>query len=235
MKKEQINQSEMTTDSPLQAEILREVTEEIKEEQLKKIFKKFSPIFISLALLALLTTAGIEYSKYYHKQKSLKEASQLYTAIEMMQQGKREISTNLLNALAQKGDVGYKSLALMYSIQNLIQQGKNDEAIQEFDNLSSNSSIPEALKNYATIEKTYLLLEKNEADYDQLKNNIEHLTKDNNVWSADALELYALISLRQNDYVTAQRYFEKILTLTKVSESKRMRASEFLASIKEKL
>lgn len=235
MKKEQIKQPEIETDSPIQAEILREVAEEIKEEQLKKFLKKLSPLFISLSLFALLTTAGIEYSKYYQNQKSLKEASQLYTAIEMIQQGKSEISSSLLKQLALKGGPGYKTLALMYSIQSLIQQGKVEDAIHDFNVFLSDKSIPDALKNYALIEKTYLLFEKDNADYNQLKKDIEFLIHDDNVWRADALELYALISLRQNDYATAQKYFEEILTLQKISEMKKMRASEFLTSIKEKL
>ena len=45
--------------TPLEAEILREVAEEIKEEQFKQLWKKIGPAVVGLIIAALVITGGI--------------------------------------------------------------------------------------------------------------------------------------------------------------------------------
>ncbi|MCQ2913964.1 MAG: tetratricopeptide repeat protein [Alphaproteobacteria bacterium] len=214
--------------NPLQAEILREVEEEMQQEKLKKLWKKVAPIVVSLAVLALAITGGIEYYKYYHQQQSLKAVNEMQTALSMLSSGKLDEGMALLEKIKNSSARGYHAMASLHYAKALVQQKKIDEAIKALDELSKDSKVPNALKTMAKLDKVSLAIDNDNPDYDALRLELEPVVNSNTAWSADALELTALIYLRQNNVEMAKASFEKIVSSTKISETKKLRANEYL-------
>ena len=111
-------------DEQMEAEILREVAEEMKEEQLKQLWKKISPIVTGLIVFALVVTGGVEFYKEYQRRRSLEESEQLQTALNMIESDDAEAGAETLKKLYETSSRGYRYLAAFHYVDYLVGQGQ---------------------------------------------------------------------------------------------------------------
>lgn len=220
--------------NPLEAEILREVAEEMKEEQAKKIWKKIAPWLTAAVVAALVATGGFEFIQYRNRQQAQADAQTMQTALTAVQNGDLEKGAEQLKALRDSSTSGYRSLAGLYYVDTLLKSGNVEGALDGLDFVANDKKAPEALRSLAVLNKVSIAVDGDNPDYDGLNADLDEVLKREDAWTADALELRALIALRQNDFEKAESCFKQIAALPNADEAKKLRASENLNLLKQK-
>lgn len=220
--------------SALESEILREVEEDLRQEELKKLWKKISPFFTTAVVAALIGTGGYEYRQHLIRQQSALESEQLQDALADIENGKTDTALTALKSLRDSSSLGYKWLAALQYADVLAAENRPDEAVKALDYIAKDKTAPQSLRSLATLNGVSLSIDAGKPDYAALKSKLAPMIEANNVWTADALELDALIALRQGDAARAKEDYVRITALPKVSDLKRMRATENLNSLNKK-
>lgn len=220
--------------SALESEILREVEEDLRQEELKKLWKKISPFFTTAVVAALIGTGGYEYRQHLIRQQSALESEQLQDALADIENGKTDTALTALKSLRDSSSLGYKWLAALQYADVLAAENRPDEAVKALDYIAKDKTAPQSLRSLATLNGVSLSIDAGKPDYAALKSKLAPMIEANNVWTADALELDALIALRQGDAACAKEDYVRITALPKVSDLKRMRATENLNSLNKK-
>ena len=220
--------------NPLEAEILREVAEEMKEEQAKKLWKKIAPWLMSAVVVALAATGGFEYTQYRSRQQAQADAAALQDALAAVQSGQIMQGAERLKALRDSSTSGYRSLAGLYYVDTLLKDGNINGALDGLDFVANDKKAPEALRSLAVLNKVSIAVDGDNPDYDGLNADLDEVLKREDAWTADALELRALIALRQGDAEKAQSCFKQIMALPNANEAKKLRASENLNLLQQK-
>ncbi|MBR1945837.1 MAG: tetratricopeptide repeat protein [Alphaproteobacteria bacterium] len=223
-------------DEQMEAEILREVAEEMKEEQLKRLWKKISPFVTGLIALALIVTGGIEFYKSYQKRRSLEESEQLQTALRLIEADDAETGANMLKTLFETSTRGYRYLAAFHYTDYLIGQGqdKYEEAVHTLDEIISDKKAPQPFKNLALFDKILLQSENGSLNFEEAEAELEKLAAKSDAWAPMALEFSADLALRRGNMEKAKASWQKILGMSGVSEEKRLRIAEYVSFVESK-
>lgn len=223
--------------TPLEAEILREVAEEMKEEQFKQLWKKIGPYVTGLIVAVLLATGGVELYRHTQNRRALAESEQLKTALAMMETGDAEAGAEMLRQIGETSTRGYRWLAAFHYADYLIGQGKDKygEAIKVLDGVIGDEKAPEPFRNMALFDKTVLRIENGDTDFAAMEKDVEALAAKSDAWAPLALEMAAELNLRQGDTEKAKSRWQQILTMPGVSESKRLQVSEYISFLNESM
>ncbi|MBR1778343.1 MAG: tetratricopeptide repeat protein [Alphaproteobacteria bacterium] len=219
--------------TPLEAEILREVAEEMKEEQLKQLWKKIGPFVTGVIVLALVVTGGIEFYKSYQNRRSLEESELLQTALSLVETDEAAAGSEMLKTLSETSSRGYRYLAAFHYTDYLVSQGqdKYEEAIHTLDRIISDQKAPQPFKNLALFNRILLQNENGSLNYEEMESELNKLAAKSDAWAPMALEFAAQLALRQGDTEKAKSYWQKILGMSGVSEEKRIRIAEYISFI----
>lgn len=215
--------------NPMEAEILREVAEEMKEEQLKQVWKKYSSIFITFVLVAIIGTGGFEFFKYRQEQQASQDANELQTALVLIEDGNGEEGAELLRQLRENSKNGYRYLAALHYVDYLLQLGDETEAVAGLDYIISDKNTPTPIKNMSLFNKVSIAIDMESPDYTALESDLNILIADDGAWTANSLELAAVIALRQNDTDKAKARLQQMVSMPGLSDARRQRAMENLS------
>ena len=225
---------EKKSENPMSDELLREVDEELKEENFKKLIKKYAPIVTAIVLIALVCVGGYEFFKYRNRQRALRDDAFLTAALTLAEEGKIDESLAALQGMRQNASEGYAVLAALHQTTLLLQQGDVDAALRVLDSLVNNAKLPAPVRNLARFNKVSLAVDLPNADYAALEEELMPLTqKEAEAWAPQAYELRAVIALKQADVGKAKDSLYSLLALDGLSEDVRLRASENLALIEK--
>ena len=215
----------------MEAEILREVAEEMKEEQLKKLWKKIGPVVTGLIVLALVITGGVELYKGYQHRRSLEESEQLQTALRLIESDDAATGAEMLKTLSETSSRGYRYLAAFHYADYLAEQGqdKYEEAIRTLDGIISDHDAPEPFKNLALFDRILLQNENGSLNAEEMESELDKLAAKSDAWAPMALEFSADLALRQGNVEKAKSCWQQILGMPGVSEDKRVRIAEYIS------
>lgn len=220
-------------DEQMQAEILREVADEMKEEQLKKLWKKIGPYVTGLIVSVLVITAGVELYKGYQSRRSLEEAEKLQNALSLIEANDAAAGAEILKNLSETSTRGYRYLAAFHYADYLTEQGpeKYEEAIHTLDTIISDKSAPEPFKNLALFDRILLQSEIGSLNTEEMEKELDKLASKSDAWAPMALEFSAELALRQGDTEKAKARWQQILSMPGVSEEKRARIAQYIAFV----
>src|SRR5215468_10739674 len=93
------------------SELFDEVDEEVRREQLKKLWDKYSIFIIALAILIVAGVGGWRGYQYLEAKKAAEAGDAFNKAVELADQGKHGDAETAFTALAAKAPTGYRTLA----------------------------------------------------------------------------------------------------------------------------
>ncbi|MCX2723185.1 tetratricopeptide repeat protein [Roseibium salinum] len=184
-------------------DIFREVDEDIRQEKFRRLWDRFGPWLIGLAVLIVIGTGGYRGWIYWQETQSRSAGDKFFEAVRLSEaqnyQEAAEMYGELEGALG-----GYPALAQMRRATDLANASQNEEALAEFDALSADSSLRDALRNAAALRAGYLAVDLE--DYAGVADRVEKLTGDTGSFRAAARELLALSAWKNGDIETAQQW-----------------------------
>ena len=92
-------------------DIFREVDEDLRREQLKKLWDRYGSYVIGLAILIVVATAGYRFWQYWQDSQAQASGERFVAALKLGDQGKHQEAIAALTDLTRDGSGGYPVLA----------------------------------------------------------------------------------------------------------------------------
>ena len=201
------------------SDFFRELEEDIREERIFILWRKYGNYVIGLAVAIVLATAGYALWKYMKHKSHLQAHVTLSSAVDLMKQGKKEDALKAFQALG-KVSGGYGKLAQLYEAALT----PNPETL--YMKISQENIADPALGNLSKV-----LMASHAVDKQDILATLESLTAPNNAWAPLSYELLALGDLKRGDDVKAAERYVEILKDSHTTTNEQIRAGMMLSQI----
>jgi hypothetical protein len=189
------------------ADIFHEVDEEVRREQLKKLWDRYSIYMIAVAVLIVAGMAGWRGYEYWVAKKAAAAGAQFEAAIALSDQGKQTEAEAAFAKVAAEAPAGYRILARMRAASALA-QSKPTEAVKAFDELSADASLGATWQDLAAVRAGLLLVDT--ASLADMRQRLDSVAEPTRSFRHTARELLALSAWRNNDFAAARKYLDMI-------------------------
>ncbi len=210
-------------------DIFKEVDEDLRREQAKKLWDRFGPYVIGLAILIVVATAGYRGWIYWQEQRAQATGDSFLAALNLAKQGKNDEAITALKAIEASGSGSYPVLAEFRIASEMSVTGKTQDAIAQYDTIAARSNISNAVRALARLRAAALLVDT--ASLADLEKRLNDLASTGNVWRHNARELLGLDAWRVGDYEAARKYFDEINNDQEAPADLRQRAQVMLSLI----
>ena len=213
--------------------LFREVDEEVRRDELEKLWKRHGNLLVAACLGIILGVAGIKGWQYWQQQTSEKAGGEYVAAMQLATDGKQDEAATAFATLAKGGHTGYALLARLQQAGLKAEKGETAEAVKLYDAIAADSSADEAMRDLSRVRAAYLLA--NEASVDDLKKRLGGLDVAGSAWRASATEIIALAEYRAGNLEEADRLVKQLMFDPATPVGVRQRAQLFDAMLKPKL
>ena len=210
-------------------DIFREVDEDLRREQLKKLWDRYGSYVIGLAILIVVATAGYRFWQYWQDSRAQASGDRFVAALKLADQGKHDEALAALTDLTKTGSGDYPVLAGFRVAAEKAAAGDTKAAVSEYDGIASRGGAPALIRDLARLRAALLLAET--ASLAELTSRIGDLAATGNGWRHSAREILGLAAFRENDLATARKYFADIAADKETPGDLHQRAQLMLAVI----
>jgi len=189
------------------SELFDEVDEEVRREQLKKLWDKYSIYIVALALLIIAGVGGWRGYQYLEAKKAAEAGAAFDRAAELADQNKHAEAEAAFADLAAKSPSGYRTLARLRTASEVAARDRA-AAAKMFDEIAADSSVAAAERDLARIRAAQLLLET--TTYLNMLQRLEPAAGKDGAFRHSARELLALSAWRANDASATRQWLDMI-------------------------
>lgn len=209
---------------------IREVNEELRSDQVRNAWKRYSRWIIGAAVVIVLGTAGHRLWTHWDSTQASDAGDKFLAALNLADQGKRDEAEAALQALEQDGYGAYGILARFRAASVLAEKGDPAGAIASFKTIGDDTSIPEAVRNTAKVRAAWLLVDT--GTYQDVSALVEAMATPANAMRHAAREALGLAAYKAGDMVRAREWFEQISEDAETPRNVANRAQMLLDNIK---
>jgi hypothetical protein len=189
------------------SELFDEVDEEVRRDQLKKLWDQYSIYIIALAILIIAAVGGWRGYQYLEAKKAAEAGAAFDKATELAEQNKHTEAEAAFVDLAAKAPYGYRVLSRLRAAAEVAVRDK-PAAAKMFDDIAADSSVGASERDAARIRAAQLLLET--TTYPNMVQRLEPATAPGATFRHTARELLALSAWRANDPTAARKWLDMI-------------------------
>ena len=208
------------------SELFDEVDEEVRREQLKKLWEKYSLFIIGAALLVIAAVGGWRGYQYLEAKKAAEIGDAFNKAAELSTQNKRAEAEAAFADLAAKAPSGYRMLARLRAAGEAADRDPK-AAAKMFDDIAADRSVGTEEQALARIRAAGLLLDT--ASYNDVQQRLQSDAAPDAIFRHAARELLALSAYRANDATAARKWLDMIEADNDTPPSLRSRAEALQA------
>ncbi len=209
---------------------IREVNEELRSDQVRNAWKRYSRIIIGAAVVIVLGTAGHRLWTHWDSTQASDAGDKFLAALTLADQGKRDEAEAALQALEQDGYGAYGILARFRAASVLAEKGDPSGAVASFKTIGDDTSIPEAVRNTAKVRAAWLLVDT--GSYEEVSAMVEAMATPTNAMRHAAREALGLAAYKAGDMTRAREWFEQIVEDAEAPRNVANRAQMLLDNIK---
>jgi hypothetical protein len=208
------------------SELFDEVDEEVRRDQLKKLWDQYSIYIIALALLIIAGVGGWRGYQYLEAKKAAEAGAAFDKATELSEANKHAEAEAAFADLAAKAPWGYRILARLRTAAEVANRDKS-AAAKMFDDIAADTSVGAPERDLARIRAAQLLLET--TSYPNMLQRLEPATAAGATFRHTARELLALSAWRANDTAATRQWLDLIANDGESPPSLRSRAEALQA------
>jgi len=208
--------------------LIKEVDEDLRQEELNKLWKKHGGLLTGAAVVLVLAVAGWQgWQGWEAKQRQAASSRYSETAV-LVEQGKKDEAAEVLGKLVAEGPKGYRLLAELRRADMLQQAGDFAGAAALYGKVAADGSVDKVYRDMSAIRAAYLVLDSGDAA--AIEKSVEPLAAEASSWRHSAREILALVALKRGDAPRAAELFAKIAEDAAAPQGLRTRAAEMLAA-----
>jgi hypothetical protein len=208
------------------SELFDEVDEDVRRDQLKKLWDQYSIYIVAGALLIIAAVGGWRGYEYLEAKKAAEAGVAFDKASELSEQNKHAEAEAAFTDLAAKAPSGYRTLARLRAAAEVANRDPQ-AAVKLYDEMSNDRSIGAPEQDLAKVRAAQLLLET--AGYPNMLSRLEPATAPVATFRHTARELLALSAWRANDTAAARQWLDLIANDGETPPSLRSRAEALQA------
>ncbi len=208
------------------SELFDEVDEDVRRDQLKKLWDQYSIYIVAGALLIIAAVGGWRGYQYLEAKKAAEAGAAFDKASELSEQNKHAEAEAAFTDLAAKAPSGYRMMARLRAAAELAQRDPQ-AAVKLYDEMSADRSIGGPEQDLAKVRAAALLLET--TGYPNMLQRLEPATAPGATFRHTARELLALSAWRANDASAARQWLDMIANDGDTPPSLRSRAEALQA------
>jgi hypothetical protein len=211
------------------SEIFREIDEELRRDNLGKLWARYGVYIIGLAVLLVVATAGVVGWREYQARVQRAESVRYAAALELAQKNQLGQAADAFALLAREGGSGQATLARLQEATLRAKAGDEKAAIGAYKSLAQDGAVDPIYRDLATLLAA--LHELSSAEPKDVIAEVAPLTAQDNPWRPSALEITALAALRAGDKAKARDIYKGLADDLTAPQGLRARAAEMAAAL----
>ncbi len=211
------------------SELFREIDEELRRDNLRKLWSRYGRYIIAVAVLAIAIAGAIVAWRDHQATERRAQGARFSAALALARAGKSADAATLFATLAREGG-GYSIAGAFEEAELLVKSGDRKAAVAAYDRLARAAGVDADFRDLAVLHSVMHGL----ADSDP-KATIERLaplTASGNPWRPSALDLTAAAKLKAGDRGGALEIYQQLADDLAAPRGLRARAAEMVAALK---
>ncbi|HEX2351893.1 MAG: tetratricopeptide repeat protein [Xanthobacteraceae bacterium] len=208
------------------SDIFREVDEEVRREQLKKLWDRYGNYVVAAAILLVAAVAAWRAYMWWEAKKAAETGAAFEAATTLAEAGKRSEAETAFAKIATDGTAGYRHLARMREAAELA-QGDAKAAIAAYDQIVADRAVGPVLQDLAALRAGALLIDSGALA--EAQRRLEPLAANDRTFRHTAREFLVLAAWRAGDATAAKRWFDLIMTDAQTPAATRSRVEMLMA------
>lgn len=208
------------------SDIFDEVDEEVRREQLQKLWDRYSHLIIALAVLIVVGVAGWRGYDYWQSKQAVAAGAKFTDAALLSENGKHDEAEKAFAQLATDAPSGYRVLAKLREASEIAKRDPK-AAVAAYDDIAANSANGHALRDLAALRAAMLLADT--APFPELSRRLEPLTGADAPFRHSARELLAFAAWKAGDMAAVKKWTQLIRDDPETPASLRERVEVLMA------
>ena len=211
------------------SDIFREIDEELRRDNLLKLWSRYGKYVIAVAVLALVIAGAIVAWREHQASERRAQGQRYSNALALVREGKDGEAAKVFAQLARE-DGGYSLLAAFEEAGLLAKTDDRKGSIAAYDRIASAPGTDPEFRDLAVLLSATQLLA--DGDAGAAIEHLQKLTANGNPWRASALDLTAAAKLKGGDRGGALAIYKELADDLSAPQGLRARAAEMAAALK---
>jgi hypothetical protein len=188
----------------------REIDEELRREQLLKLWDKYGTYVLAGVVLVVLGVGGWKY--YENRQLQANQAASTQYLVALTEfAGKRSAEAQrTLEDLVPNAPPGYAVLARLRLAANDAAEGSTLDAVAAYDRIARDETVDPILQDFARLQ--IAMLKFDTITFPELRNQLSPLANDRSPWRYTARELLGMGAAKAGFTDEARSHFQRLAT-----------------------
>ena len=196
------------------ADIFDEVSEELKQDQIKKIWHDYSKYIISVSIILLASGLGYFFYDKWKIEKLEVSSSQFFSGLEKLEEKNFQSSLDYFSKGINQDNLGYKTLSLFGIAEANFKIGKIDEMILNYKDIYENPNID---IYYRDLSRLLSVMKDNKSSFEKQKQILEPILSSPSKLQLLAAELEILLLIRFDKINEAKLSLTELLKRSDIS------------------
>ena len=211
-------------------DIFHEVDEEVRREQLKKLWEHYGGYLIAACVVVVVGVGAWRGYEWWQAKQAAQSGAAFEQAVTLAESGKHAEAAAAFAKLSADGTAGYRVLARLREAAELATTDRK-AAIAAYDAIATDNRVGQVVQDIAAVRAGYLLVDS--APYSEILQRLEPATVPDRAFRHSAREILALSAWKAGDVSAARRWTEMIMGDPQTPPGPRSRAqmlSELIAA-----
>ena len=202
------------------ADIFDEVSEELKQDRLIQIWKKFSKYIISFFVITILTILSYQLFLNWSEKKLEASSQQFFTALEKLDNKKYEESFKIFLKSSNEQNEGYRVMSLFGLAETNYKVGKIKEMALNYKNIYEDVNIG---LYYRNLSRLLSVMKDNVSSFEQQINILKPILNSPSKLQLLAAELEVILHIRSDNLNEAKTKLKSLLKRADISFEQKSR------------
>ena len=205
------------------SELFSEVDEDLRREQLKKLWDRYSLHFIALIVLIVAGVGGWRGYQYFENQKAEAAGKEFEAAVALTDPVQAQAA---FDKIASGNAQGYSALARLHAAAEAAKQD-SQKGVAAFDAIANDGKTDAEIREVARLRAAGLMLDT--VSYDEIEKRLSNDASGTHTFRHSARELLALSAWRAKNNDAARKWLDMIGDDPQSPATLRRRAEALLA------
>jgi len=211
-------------------DIFQEVDEEVRREQLKKLWERYGGYLIAACIAAVIGIGAWRGYEWWQAKQAAQSGAAFEEAVTLAESGKHQEAAAAFAKLSADGTSGYRVLARLREAAELAPTDRK-AAVAAYDAITTDNRVGQVIQDLASVRAGLLLVDS--APYAEILRRLELAAGADRAFRHSAREILALSAWKTGDISAARRWTETIISDPQTPPGQRSRAemlSELIAA-----
>lgn len=209
--------------------LFREVDDDLRHEQINKLWKAYGSLIVAAAVAVVLVVAGYQGWQAWQKSVRAEEARSYEQAVALIASGGD--AQTALAAVGNTASTGYRDLARLQQAAQLSKQGKGADAVALYQALYNDAKTDKVFADLARILAVQHGMDLPGADVKALESVLAPLQDPANPFRHMAAETSALLALQDNRTDDAKTRLQTLYADRTTPQGVRIRVRDLLSAL----